>query len=238
MPGVRLATPFGKAAERDDTVPGIPFLLPIEFDLAATFLMALTGVWLASRRGYDLVGAFMLAFVTGVGGGLLRDSVFIKQIPLVMQDARYLWVVVGAVVAGTLTLRLAERFERLIAYVDALALGVYGVVGANKALIAGIPPLAALLVGMCNAVGGGLLRDVLVREEPLVFKPGQLYSLAALGGCVLFVVMSYYYGVDTNYSAWTSMAVTLLLRLLAIRFNWTTKSLREWSRGPKDDRPA
>jgi uncharacterized membrane protein YeiH len=219
-------------------VPGISFLLPIEFDLAATFLMALTGVWLAGRRGYDLVGAFMLAFVTGVGGGLLRDSVFIKQIPLVMQDARYLWVVLAAVVVGALTHRLAERFARLIAYVDALALGVYGVVGANKALIAGIPPLAALLVGMCNAVGGGLLRDVLVREEPLVFKPGQLYSLAVLGGCVLFVVLSYYYGIDTNHAAWISIGVTALLRLLAIRFDWTTKSLREWSKGPKDDRPA
>jgi uncharacterized membrane protein YeiH len=142
------------------------------------------------------------------------------------------------VVVGALTHRLAERFARLIAYVDALALGVYGVVGANKALIAGIPPLAALLVGMCNAVGGGLLRDVLVREEPLVFKPGQLYSLAVLGGCVLFVVLSYYYGIDTNHAAWISIGVTALLRLLAIRFDWTTKSLREWSRGPKDDRPA
>jgi uncharacterized membrane protein YeiH len=210
-------------------VPGISFLLPIEFDLAATFLMALTGVWVASRRGYDLVGAFMLAFVTGVGGGLLRDSVFIKQIPVVMQDARYLWAVVLAVAVGMLTLRLAERFERLIAYVDALALGVYGVVGANKALIAGIAPEAALLVGIINAVGGGLIRDVLVREEPLVFKPGQLYSLAALGGCVLFVVLSHIYGIDTNHAAWISIGTTLLLRLLAIRFNWATKSVREWS---------
>ena len=209
-------------------MPGIPFLLPIEFDLAATFLFAITGVWLASRRGYDLVGAFMLAFVSGVGGGLLRDAVFIKQVPLVMQDARYLLAVLAAVAAGTLTLRLAERFEHLIAYVDALAIGVYGVVGANKALIAGIAPVPALLVGICNAVGGGLLRDVLVREEPLVFKPGQLYTLAALVGCVLFVVMSYNYGIDTNNAAWTAIAVTFLLRLAAIRFGWTTTSLRDW----------
>jgi uncharacterized membrane protein YeiH len=234
VPGVRLATRFEKA--EGDVVPGIPFLLPIEFDLAATFLMALTGVWVASRRGYDLVGAFILAFVTGVGGGLMRDAVFIKQIPLVMEDARYLWAVVAAVVAGILSHRLAERFERSIAYVDALALGVYGVVGANKAMIAGIAPLPALLVGIFNAVGGGLLRDVLVREEPLVFKPGQLYVLAALAGCVAFVVLSYYYGVDTNHSAWIAIAVTVALRLLAIRFNWATRSLREWrsrNNGPK-----
>ena len=213
-------------------MPGIPFLLPIEFDLAATFLMALTGVWLATRRGYDLVGAFMLAFVTAVGGGLLRDAVFIKQIPLVMQDARYLMAVAAAVVAGILSFRAAERFEQSIAYVDALAIGVYCVVGANKAMIAGIAPVPALLVGMCNAVGGGLLRDVLVREEPLVFKPGQLYALAALFGCVVFIVLSYYYGVDTNYSAWISIAVTVVLRLAAIRFNWSTKSLREWRKRP------
>jgi uncharacterized membrane protein YeiH len=219
-------------------VPGISFLLPIEFDLAATFLMALTGVWMASRRGYDLVGAFMLAFVTGVGGGLLRDSVFILQVPLVMQDARYLWAVSAAVVLGILTQRLAERFERLIVHTDALALGVYGVVGANKALIAGIPPEAALLVGMCNAVGGGLLRDVLVREEPLVFRPGQLYLLAALAGCVLFVALSHVYGIDTNYSAWISIAATALLRVFAIRFNWTTRPMREWGKRPDDERPS
>ena len=234
MPGVRLATLFTE----DDRLPGIPFLLPIEFELGATFLFALTGVWVAGRRGYDLVGAFMLAFVSGVGGGLLRDAVFIKQIPLVMQDARYLWMVVAAVVVGTVTLRLAERFGQLIAYVDALAIGVYGVVGANKALIAGIAPVPALLVGICNAVGGGLLRDVLVREEPLVFKPGQLYALAALAGCVLFVVMSYYYGVDTNHAAWIAIAATFLLRLLAIRFRWTTTSLRDLRRRQDDPPPS
>jgi uncharacterized membrane protein YeiH len=218
-------------------LPGIPFLLPIEFDLAATFLMALTGAWVASRRGYDLVGAFMLAFVTGVGGGVLRDAIFIKQIPLVMQDARYLWAVLAAVVLAIATEKLAERFERIIASVDALGIGVYGIVGANKAMIAGIPPEAAILVGMLNAVGGGLLRDVLVREEPLVFKPGQLYALAALAGCVLFVILSDRYGIDTNHSAWISIVVTLLLRLAAIRFNWATTPVREWRRR-RDDPPS
>jgi uncharacterized membrane protein YeiH len=218
-------------------LPGVSFLLPIEFDLAATFLFALTGVWLASRRGYDLVGAFMLAFVSGVGGGLMRDAIFIKQIPLVMQDARYLLMIAAAVGVGVLTFRLAERFRQSLAYVDALAIGVYGVVGANKALIAGIAPVPALLVGICNAVGGGLLRDVLVREEPLVFKPGQLYTLAAFAGCVVFVVMSHHYGVDTDRAAWISIAVTFLLRLLAIRFNWTTISLRDLRRRHDDPPP-
>jgi len=116
-------------------MPGVSFLLPVWFDLAAVFLFALTGVWAATRRGYDIVGAFVLAFVTGVGGGLLRD--------------------------------------------------------------------------------------VIVREEPLLLKPGQLYFLATLAGCIGFVVLSHHYGIDVELAAYAAIALTLL-RILAIRFNWTT----------------
>ena len=204
------------------------FLLPIEFDLAATFLMAMTGVWVAGRRGYDVIGVFTLAFVSGVGGGLLRDSIFLSQPPAVMQNPLYLVAVLAAVGVGVLFYRLALRFERLVAYVDALALAVYAVVGADKALVAGIAPVGAVLIGMANAVGGGLLRDILVRDEPLVFKPGQFYVLAALGGCALFVALRYY-GQPVQEAAAASMGVTLLLRLLAIRFNWTTFAVSEWT---------
>jgi uncharacterized membrane protein YeiH len=205
-------------------VPGVPFQLPIEFDLAAVFLFALTGVWAATRRGYDIVGAFVLAFVTGVGGGLLRDGIFLQEIPVVLRDERYLYAVLAAVVIAAVAQRLTQRLELLIVYADALAIGVYAVYGANKSLIAGVPPVAAVLVGLCNAVGGGLLRDVLVREEPLLLKPGQLYFLATLVGCAGFVFLSDTYGMETDLAAWIAIAVTLLLRLLAIRFNWTTRA--------------
>jgi uncharacterized membrane protein YeiH len=203
-------------------VPGVSFLLPIWFDLAAVFLFALTGVWAATKRGYDVVGAFVLAFVAGVGGGLLRDGIFLQEMPVVMKDGRFLYAVLAAVIVGALAQRLAERFEQLLAYVDAAAIGVYAVYGANKSLVAGVPPEAAVLVGLCNAVGGGLLRDVVVREEPLLLKPGQLYFLATLVGCIGFVVMSHHYGVEVERAAWTAIAVTMLLRVAAIRFNWRT----------------
>ena len=212
-----------------NSMPASQFLLPIEFDLAATFLMALTGVWAASRRGYDVVGAFTLAFLSSVGGGLLRDSVFLVQPPAVLQTPFYLAAVLAAVLVGGLFYRFALRFERLVAYVDALALGVYGVVGTDKALVAGIGPLGALLVGMVNAVGGGLLRDILVREEPLLLKPGQLYVLAALGGCILFIGLLHDYRLPVEQAAAAAICVTLLLRLLAIRFNWTTTPVTAWS---------
>ena len=213
---------------------GVSFLLPMEFDLVATFLAAVTGVWAASRRGYDLVGAFMLALVTSVGGGLLRDAVFIAQVPVVMQDARYLWAIAAALAIGTLTYRWSERFAHLFSYTDALAMGVYGVYGASWALISGLAPEASVLVGLCNAVGGGLIRDVLVREEPLMFKPGQLYAIAALIGCVAFVTLSHGYGWEDQRAALLAIALTLLVRTAAIRFNWTTRAVREWWEHRKD----
>jgi len=203
-------------------MPGVSFQLPIWFDLAAVFLFALTGVWAATKRGYDVVGAFVLAFATGVGGGLVRDVIFLLEVPVVMRDGRFLWAVLAAVVIGGLAQRLAERFTKLLAYVDAAGIGIYAVYGANKALVAGAAPEAAVLVGLCNAVGGGLIRDVIVREEPLLLKPGQLYFLAALVGCTGFVVMSHHYGWEVQMCAWIAIGVTLLLRLLAIQLNWTT----------------
>jgi uncharacterized membrane protein YeiH len=209
---------------------GVTFLLPIWFDLAAVFLFALTGVWAATKRGYDVVGAFVLAFVTGVGGGLLRDGIFLQEIPAVMHDGRFLWAVLAALMVGALVQRLADRFAGLIAYVDAAAIGVYAVYGANKSLVAGVSPEAAVLVGLCNAVGGGLIRDVVVREEPLLLKPGQLYFLATLVGCAGFVVMSYHYGIHVESAAYIAIAVTMLLRVAAIRFNWRTSAFGAWGR--------
>src|SRR5574339_101898 len=99
-------------------MPGVSFLLPIWFDLAAVFLFALTGVWAATRRGYDIVGAFVLAFATGVGGGLLRDGIFLQEVPAVLRDGRFLWAVLAAVLIGILAHRLADRFTALLDYVD------------------------------------------------------------------------------------------------------------------------
>jgi uncharacterized membrane protein YeiH len=203
-------------------MPATPFQLPIEFDLVAVFLFGLTGVWAATRRGYDVVGAFVLAFVTGTGGGILRDAVFLQQVPLVMQDRRYVWAILLSVLVGAIISRVAGRLEALLHVVDALGIGVYGVYGVNRALIAGLPPVAALVVGVCNAVGGGLLRDVLVREEPMLLKPSQLYAVAALSGCVVFVGLSQLRGLGVQTSAWISILLTVGVRLLALRFNWTT----------------
>lgn len=214
------------------------FILPIGIDLAAVFLFALTGAWAAVKRDYDFVGVAALAFVVGVGGGLIRDSVFLQQgAPAVMQDVRYLWAVLAATIAGVLLHPVAGRLDRFIAVVDAAGLGAYAVVGVQKSLSAGISPTGAVLVGLVNAVGGGLIRDVLVRDEPLFFKPGQFYALAALAGCMVFVMLVEFWRLPFEQAAWIGICATFLFRMLAIELNWRTGPVQRWNwqRREKDE---
>lgn len=208
------------------------FELPAGFDFGAVFFFALTGALAAIRRGYDSVGLFILAFVTGVGGALIRDGLFIQQgPPAIVADGRYLVVVLLACFAGAAIGGLIERFQKTIAYIDALGLGAYAVVGVQKALAANMSIPAAIMIGTVNAVGGGLLRDIIVRVEPLMLKPGQFYVLAALLGSILFVWLTIAMPLTASQSALIVIGVTFLFRVLTIHFNWQTRAVRPWFAG-------
>lgn len=205
------------------------FELPVIFDLGAVFFFALTGALAAIRRGYDFIGLFIMAFVTGVGGALIRDGLFIQQgPPAIVADGRYLVVIVLACLVGMAIGGFIERFQKTIAYIDALGLGAYVVVGVQKALAANMSLPAAVMIGTINAVGGGLLRDIIVRVEPLMLKPGQFYVLAALFGSILFVWLVIGTALSAPRAALIVIGVTFVFRLLAIRFNWQTKAVRPW----------
>jgi uncharacterized membrane protein YeiH len=207
------------------------FHLPVLFDLCATFAFALTGALAGIRRGYDIVGVFFLALVSGLGGGLIRDGIFIQNRSLtpLLTDPRYVELVAAATIIGAVAGNRVNRFQRLIAILDALGLGAYAVFGTQKALHAGLDAPAAVLVGVINAAGGGLLRDIITREEPLVFKPGQFYVLTALLGSVAFVFLV----VTMNYAPSTAgliaVVLTTVFRMLAIAFNWQTRSVKEFT---------
>jgi uncharacterized membrane protein YeiH len=212
-----------------DTLTKKEFALPIAFDLGATFFFAMTGALAAIRRHYDPVGLFVLAFVTSVGGGLLRDGIFLQSgPPAVVQDGRYIAAVAAACVATWMLARLLEHLGKAVAVLDAVGLGVYGAIGVQKSLTAGLSLPAAILVGVVNACGGGLLRDVLAREEPLVFKPGQFYLVAAVFGCALFVALAMFAGWSAPLAALVSSAATFCLRIFSIIFKWETGVVRPW----------
>ncbi len=208
-------------------MPAVTFQLPLWFDLGATFAFALTGALAGIKRGYDIVGVFFLALATAIGGGLIRDGVFIHSTtptPL-LTDPRYIQFITVATLLGALSARHITRFRRVIAVIDALGLGAYAVFGVQKSLQAGLAVPAALLVGVINAAGGGLLRDLITREEPLVFKPGQFYVLTALAGAVTFVFLTVQWQVQGTKAGLVAIALTFVFRLMSIAFNWRTAPL-------------
>ena len=207
-------------------MPAGPIQLPLAFDLTATFVSALAGALIGVRRRYDFVGTFALAFATGVGGGLIRDGIFLQEgAPAAVRDSRYLVAVLAATLLGVGVNQLGPRVQRVYLLLDAIGLGVYAVVGADRSLAGGLGHLGAVLVGVTNAVGGGVIRDVLTREEPLLFKPGQFYAMAALAAAGLYVGLRAGLDLDPIPAAAVATGAGVVLRLLAIRYNWTTRPL-------------
>ncbi len=201
--------------------------LPIGIDLGATVLFSITGAMVAIRRHYDTVGLFVLALACGVGGGLLRDGLFIQAgPPAAMRHPGYLIAVLVGCVLAIVFASHAERLSKPFLILDALGTAAYGVVGASKAYEAGLALPACIFVGVVNAVGSGLIRDVLVREEPLLFKPGQFYVIASLLGVAAFASLAFALRVPLLPAAISAMAITFVIRLLAIVFNWQTKPIR------------
>lgn len=202
--------------------------LPIAIDLGATFLFAITGAMVAIRRHYDYVGLFVLALACGLGGGLLRDSVFIQTgPPAAMRHGAYIVMVAAGCIAAMLFFRHAQRFSKPFLIIDALGTAAYGVVGASKASEAGLAISACIFVGVVNAAGSGLIRDVLVREEPLMFKPGQFYVIASFLGVAEFMLVTTYTHAPIVPVAISAMAITFVFRLLAIFFDWRTRPVMQ-----------
>jgi uncharacterized membrane protein YeiH len=200
--------------------------LPSSIDLVATVLFSITGAMVAIRRHYDVIGVFVLAVACGLGGGLLRDGLFIQNgPPAAMRDASYMFAVLVGCLVATLFFKHMQRLSKPFLIIDALATGAYGVVGASKAFEAGLALPACIFVGVVNAVGSGLIRDVLVREEPLVFKPGQFYIIASFLGVAGFVVIEGFFRVPVVPSAIVAIAITFVFRLLAIFFDWKTTAV-------------
>jgi uncharacterized membrane protein YeiH len=203
------------------------FNLPMGFEFTAVFLFAVTGGLLAIEQRYDFVGVFVLALLSAVGGGLVRDVFFLPQgPPLLLEDERYLYVVAGATALCLIFGTHLNRFRVVFLLVDALGLATYAVVGTQRALDFGLNAAPSALVGVANAVGGVVLRDVLTRKETLLLQPGQFYVLAATVGTAVFVGLAVWMRSPATTAALWSIATTFVIRLAAVAFNWTTKAAR------------
>jgi uncharacterized membrane protein YeiH len=218
---------------------GQEFPLPPFFDYSATFFWAISGGLVAARRGYDVVGIVIVAMVSATGGGLLRDGLFLQQgPPVLVKSPIYLELILSATVVVMLAGRRVQRipgFTRVISLFDALGLGAYAVVGMDRAAAAGLSGPGVILVGMVNAVGGSILRSVIIVREPHVLRPGKLEALAALIGCGLFVLMTSPFKIDHIVAAWITIFVVFGTRLLSLACRLETKPLRDFEEDWKNE---
>ena len=196
---------------------GNPWLL-LAVDLIGTFVFGLSGGMLAVRKRLDVFGVAALALAAALGGGLVRDVLIGAIPPIALRDWRY---GVAALVAGAVTFTLHTQLERLgpaVRFFDAIGLAFFTVAGTSKALDAGLPEFAAVALGVVTAIGGGVLRDVLAGEVPLVLRR-EIYAVAALVGAVL-VAVAYGLGAYGPLAAAAAVAVTFIIRFLAMRRDW------------------
>lgn len=208
------------------------FLLPLYFDYFATFLYAISGALLGARKGYAILGIITVSIVSSTGGGLLRDGLLIQDGPPVILRTSYYLIAIAIAVLVVLTfgkyIQKFQHFHHILSLVDAIALGAYAVVGMNRAIIAGLSLPGVIIVGMINSVGGGILRDVLMRREPSMFQPGTLEESSAFIGCILFVILVGACHVNQYYASWIVIAVVFTIRILAIRYQLRSDALKSF----------
>ena len=196
----------------------VPLLIQI-LDLFGTMAFAVTGAFRAIEHGSDIVGIIVLATITGVAGGILRDIVFGRIPPLAIANPLYLIITVTTAIILFFLYRILKRHWNLFLKFDAIGLGVFTVIGATFAYnVVGLNFLAMAFSGLLTAIGGGILRDVLVNELPIVFVK-ELYASASFIGVVTFFVLLVA-NFDFNVAAVSSIAAATGLRLLAMRYNW------------------
>lgn len=184
------------------------------FDFAGVAVFAISGTLAAGRKGLDLLGVVVIATVTAVGGGTLRD-LLLNQHPIFwIARPEYLYVIIAA---ALLTIAYASRFgllERGLLGADALGLAVFTISGAQIAEQTGFSGVVVVMMGTLTGVAGGVMRDVLTAEVPLILRKGRIYATTAIAGATVYLLLQY--AIDRTAAALIGMGFVAALRLAAI----------------------
>lgn len=187
-------------------------------DLIGTFVFALSGAMAGVKHRLDLFGVLVLSFAASTAGGILRDVLIGAIPPASIQDWRYIALSSLAGVLTFLWYPVIARMKSPVQVFDAFGLGLFAIAGAGKAIAYHLGPSAAVLMGALSAIGGGMVRDLLVSEVPVVFS-AELYAVAAMAGAAAMVLGDLVFPSSVPGAAIGGM-VCVVLRLVAIRNRW------------------
>jgi uncharacterized membrane protein YeiH len=201
-------------------------------DLAGVAVFAISGVLTAGRKRLDWLGVAVIAVVTAIGGGTLRDVLLNRHPIFWIADSTYLLVILGATAFTLFYVRFQIPNPRALLLADALGLAFFTIGGVQIAQQAGLSGLLAILMGTITGVAGGMIRDVLCAEIPLILRKGQLYASSTIVGAALYLGLERA-GVARDLAALTGMGIIVLVRFAAIlwRLELPVLSLEETSSG-------
>jgi len=182
------------------------------FEMIGTSVFAISGALAACERRMDLFGGMVLALITAIGGGTIRD-VILGHPAFWTQEPSCIWIILVFTILTFLCGRMLTKFSQWLLIFDALGLAVFSIEGTAKALETTYSPLVAVLLGIMTGVGGGIIRDTLSAEVPLILKK-EVYATAALIGSVSYISLR---GMN-EYGLYIAILITLVIRLLAIRY--------------------
>ncbi|MCD6046913.1 MAG: hypothetical protein K0S08_560 [Gammaproteobacteria bacterium] len=182
-----------------------------------TLAFAISGAFVGVKKRFDLLGIIVLGAVTAVGGGATRD-IIVSHIPMVFQNEALLW---GIIIVSSLTMYFSEglkKFELLLIYCDAMGLALFSVLGAQVGISVHFHLLGVTFLGALSGAGGGLIRDLLSNEVPVIFLPGEIYATAAAAGAAVFYLL-YPYSPDS--ALLIGAGVTFAIRIISLHRKWS-----------------
>lgn len=192
-------------------------------DYAGTFAFAVSGIRLASAKNFDWFGAYVVGFVTAIGGGTTRD-LLLDVTPFWMLQPSYIIITGIALFAVILMGKRMTYFNNAFFIFDAIGLGLFVVVGVEKSMSAGFPIWVTILMGMITGSVGGIIRDILINEVPLIFRK-DIYALACIFGGIIYYICTLI-DLPSEITQIISAASVILMRVLAVKYHWSVPVLK------------
>ncbi|KAB1159902.1 trimeric intracellular cation channel family protein [Tenacibaculum aiptasiae] len=185
-------------------------------DIAGTFAFAISGALVAMKKDFDVFGVIIIAFVTAVGGGMIRD-VLINAHPINwIGDINYIWTILTAVGVTFLFRSKIAPLRKTMFLFDTIGISVFTLLGLQKGLSYELHPFVALVMGMVSAVFGGVIRDVLTRKVPLIFKK-EIYASACLAGGVIYLILGNF-NLNEDLRFILSAAAIIIIRTVVVKY--------------------
>ena len=185
----------------------------LTLDYIGVFMFSISGLLAAREKNLDLFGGLAVAFVTALGGGTLRDMLLGTEVAW-MKNVNYVYIVFIGSVAAIVFKKVAKKMRKTLFFFDTIGLGLFTIIGVQKAIKFEEPLFVVAMLGIITATFGGVIRDIIVNEIPLLFRK-EIYALASVAGAALYLVLNHF-GVLEVISVFTSMALIIGIRSLAV----------------------